>query len=88
MLAKGITANITGSRADVIICDDVEVPQTCDSADKREDLRARLAEMNYVQVAGGTQLYVGTRTAITLFMLMSHEWRSARSKPSYLSLNA
>ncbi len=60
MLAKGITANITGSRADVIICDDVEVPQTCDSADKREDLRARLAEMNYVQVAGGTQLYVGT----------------------------
>jgi hypothetical protein len=60
MLARGITANITGSRADVIICDDVEVPQTCDSAEKRESLRERLAEMNYVLMEGGTQLYVGT----------------------------
>ena len=41
MLARGITSNITGSRADIIICDDVEVPNTCDSAEKREDLRER-----------------------------------------------
>lgn len=60
MLAKGISANITGSRADIIICDDVEVPNTCDSADKRADLRERLAEISYVLVPGGTQLYIGT----------------------------
>jgi hypothetical protein len=60
MLAKGIGANITGSRADIIICDDVEVPNTCDSADKREDLRARLAESGFILVPGGTQLYIGT----------------------------
>ncbi len=60
MMAKGISSNITGSRADIVICDDVEVPNTCDSAQKREDLRARLAEISYVLVAGGTQLYVGT----------------------------
>lgn len=60
MLAKGIGANITGSRADVVICDDVEVPNTCDSAPKREDLRARLGEIDYVLVPGGLQLYVGT----------------------------
>ena len=60
MLAKGITANITGSRADIIICDDVEVPNTCDTAEKREELRTRLGEMEYVLVPGGTQLYVGT----------------------------
>jgi len=60
MLAKGITANITGSRADIIICDDVEVPNTCDSAEKRLALRERLAEMQYVLVPDGTQLYVGT----------------------------
>ena len=60
MLAKGITANVTGSRADVVICDDVEVPNTCDTAAKREDLRERLDEIDYVLVPGGLQLYVGT----------------------------
>ncbi|MCB2102302.1 MAG: phage terminase large subunit, partial [Rhodobacterales bacterium] len=60
MLAKGIGANVTGSRADVVICDDVEVPNTCDTPAKRQDLRARLAELDYVLVPGGTQLYVGT----------------------------
>ncbi len=60
MIAKGVCANITGSRADIVICDDVEVPNTCDSVEKREDLRNRLAEMIYVLTACGTQLYVGT----------------------------
>ena len=60
MVAKGIGANITGSRADVVVCDDVEVPNTCDSAPKRADLRERLGEIDYVLVPGGLQLYVGT----------------------------
>ena len=60
MLAKGIGANVTGSRADLVICDDVEVPNTCDTPGKREDLRERLAEIDYVLVPGGLQLYVGT----------------------------
>lgn len=60
VLAKGIDANITGLRADVVICDDVEVPNTCDTAIKRLDLRARLREIDYVLVPGGLQLYVGT----------------------------
>ncbi|MGB0670031.1 MAG: phage terminase large subunit [Rhodospirillales bacterium] len=60
MLAKGIGANVTGSRADLIICDDVEVPNTCDTPAKRLDLRERLAELDYILIPGGTQLYVGT----------------------------
>ncbi len=60
MLSKGIDANITGLRADIVICDDVEVPNTCDSAAKRLDLRSRLREIDYVLVPGGLQLYVGT----------------------------
>ena len=60
MIAKGVTSNITGSRADIVICDDVEVPNTSDSAEKRENLRERLGEIPCVLVAGGTQLYVGT----------------------------
>lgn len=60
MLAKGIGANITGARADIIICDDVEVPNTCDTLNKRLLLRQYLREMSYVLVPGGTQLYIGT----------------------------
>jgi hypothetical protein len=60
VLAKGVEANLTGSRADVVICDDVEVPNTSDTFDKRAQLRARLAELEYVLVPGGLQLYVGT----------------------------
>ena len=60
VLAKGMDANITGLRADIVICDDVEVPNTCDTPAKRMDLRQRLAEIDYVLVPGGLQLYVGT----------------------------
>lgn len=60
MLARGIGANVTGSRADIILCDDVEVPNTSDTAAKRLDLRTRLSEIEYVLVPGGLQLYVGT----------------------------
>ncbi len=60
LLARGIGANVTGSRADVVICDDVEVPNTCATANKRAELRERLRETDYVLVPGGLQLYVGT----------------------------
>jgi len=60
MLARGMAANMTGSRADVIICDDVEVPNTCDTADKRRDLRERLGEIDFVLMQGGSILYIGT----------------------------
>jgi hypothetical protein len=60
MLAAGIGGNITGARADLIICDDVEVAGNCDTPAKREELRERLAETEFVLVPGGTLLYVGT----------------------------
>ena len=60
MMARGIDANITGSRADIIICDDVEVPNTCDTAEKRRNLREVLGELEYILVPDGTLLYVGT----------------------------
>ena len=60
MLARGISSNMTGSRADVIICDDVEVPNTCDGPEKRADLRERLAEIDFVLTPGGSCLYIGT----------------------------
>ena len=60
ILARGLGSNITGCRADVIICDDVEVPKTCDSSTKRRDLRQKLAELDYVLTPNGMCLYIGT----------------------------
>lgn len=60
MLARGMEANVTGTRADVVICDDVEVPKTCATAHLRETLRERLHELDYILVPGGTVLYLGT----------------------------
>ena len=60
LLARGVTSNITGSRADIVICDDVEVPNTCRTPAKREELKDRLHEISYVLVPDGLQLYAGT----------------------------
>lgn len=60
MRAAGISANVTGSRADLILCDDVEVPNTCESAEKRESLRTRLSEIDYILSPGGGVLTIGT----------------------------
>jgi len=60
MMAKGIEANLTGCRAEVVLCDDVEVPNTSDTSAKRKELRQRLSEIEYVLVPDGTQVYAGT----------------------------
>jgi hypothetical protein len=60
MLAQGISGNITGARADIIICDDVEVAGNCDTPGKRAALRERLAELEFILTPGGTILFVGT----------------------------
>ena len=60
VMARGIEANITGSRADIIICDDVEVPNTVSTPMQRESLRRRLHELDFVRVPGGITLHLGT----------------------------
>ncbi len=60
MFAQGLGGNITGARADLIICDDVEVPATSDTEAKRLELRERLAETEFILTPGGMILYAGT----------------------------
>lgn len=60
VLAKSLYANITGTRADIILCDDVEVPNTCDTAEKRAKLRERLSENEFILTPQGRQIYIGT----------------------------
>ena len=60
VISRGIAGNLTGSRADIVICDDVEVPNTSDTPGKRVDLRERLAEVDYIVMPGGLRLFLGT----------------------------
>jgi hypothetical protein len=60
MLGAGLLGNVTGSRAEVVICDDVEVPNNSGTPHRRDDLRERLAEIEYILVPGGLQLFIGT----------------------------
>ncbi|MDR2934210.1 MAG: phage terminase large subunit [Rickettsiales bacterium] len=71
VMAVGISGNITGSRADVIICDDVEVPKNCNTFIKRENLREKLSELEFILTPGGLILYVGTpHTHRTIYKTM------------------
>jgi len=60
VVCQGIHGNITGLRADLVICDDVEVPNTCNTASKREQLRERLRELDFILSPNGTMIYIGT----------------------------
>ncbi|MCR5194563.1 MAG: phage terminase large subunit [Alphaproteobacteria bacterium] len=60
VVCQGINGNITGMRADLIICDDVEVPNTCNTSKKRAALRERLRELDFILSPNGTMIYIGT----------------------------
>ena len=60
VICQGIHGNITGMRADLIICDDVEVPNTSNTAQKRENLRERLRELDFILSPNGVMIYIGT----------------------------
>ena len=60
VICQGIHGNITGARADLIICDDVEVPNTCNTSQKRDMLRERLRELDFILSPNGAIIYIGT----------------------------
>lgn len=60
VICQGIHGNITGMRADLIICDDVEVPNTSNTPQKRDNLRERLRELDFILSPDGAIIYIGT----------------------------
>ena len=60
VICQGVYGNITGMRADLILCDDVEVPNTSNTAQKRAALRERLRELDFILSPSGTMIYIGT----------------------------
>lgn len=60
MSAYGVLSNATGSRADDVDFDDIEVPKNIGSAEAREKLRGRISEATHILVPGGQKTYIGT----------------------------
>ena len=60
MAAYGVLSNATGSRADAVDFDDIEVPKNIRTADAREKLRDRISEAAHILVPGGQKTYIGT----------------------------
>jgi hypothetical protein len=56
----GVTGQLTGSRADYIIADDIEVPTNSATPDMREKLVSRVAEFEAILKPNGRIIYLGT----------------------------
>ena len=56
----GIFGQLTGSRADLILADDVEVPNTAWTVGMREKLLSSVGEFNAILKPGGEILFLGT----------------------------
>ena len=58
--AAGITGQITGSRADIIIADDVEIPNNSYSVETRTKLMHAVGELTNVLKPNGRLIFLGT----------------------------
>lgn len=60
MASTGILSNATGSRADEVDFDDIEVPKNIRTPDARLALRERITESTHILVPGGRKTFIGT----------------------------
>lgn len=64
----GITGQLTGSRADILIADDVEVPNNSATQSARDRLSELVKEFDAILKPGGTIIYLGTpQNEMTLY---------------------
>ena len=79
----GIFGQITGSRADTIIADDVETPNTAETQGQREKLAERVREFDAVLKPGGRIIYLGTpQTEMTLYAELEKRGYETRIWPA------
>lgn len=58
--ARGITGQLPGNRADLIVADDIEIPKNSDTVAKREQILKGTAEFSSILKPGGEILFLGT----------------------------
>ncbi len=60
VVSLGITSQMTGNRADIIIPDDIETPNNSDTQGQREKIAERIKEFEDIIKPGGEILFLGT----------------------------
>jgi len=85
----GITGQITGSRADILIADDVEVPNNSATQMMRDKLSESVKEFDAILKPGGRIIYLGTpQTEMSLYNQLPERGYEIRIWPSlYPELN-
>jgi hypothetical protein len=79
----GITGQITGSRADVLIADDVEVPSNSMTQMMRDKLSEAVKEFDAILKPGGRIIYLGTpQTEMSLYNQLPERGYEARIWPA------
>jgi hypothetical protein len=79
----GITGQLTGSRADLIVPDDIEVPHNSDTQGKRERLLELVKEFDAVLKPSGRIVYLGTpQTEQSIYNVLQERGYVARIWPS------
>ena len=79
----GITGQITGSRADVLIADDVEVPNNSATQMMRDKLSEAVKEFDAILKPGGRIIYLGTpQTEMSLYNQLPERGYECRIWPS------
>lgn len=79
----GITGQLTGSRADVIIADDVEVPGNSMTQAQRDKLGELVKEFDAVLKPGGRIIYLGTpQCEMSLYNTLAERGYEARIWPA------
>ena len=58
--ARGISSQITGSHADYVIGDDIEIEGNCETAASREKLLNKVSEFEQIRNVGGRVIFLGT----------------------------
>jgi hypothetical protein len=81
--AVGITSQLPGNRADVIIPDDVETPQTAGTVTQREKLLETIKEFGAILKPGGAIDYLGTpQTEDSIYPKLEQRGYTMRIWPS------
>ena len=83
VVSKGITSQITGSRADLIIADDVESSNNSATITLRDKLAETVKEFEAVLKPGGDIIYLGTpQTEQSIYNLLSERGYTIRIWPA------
>lgn len=81
--AVGITGQLSGSRANLIVADDVEVPNNSETQNTREKLAESVKEFDAILIPGGHIVYLGTpQTEQSLYNRLPERGYDIRVWPS------